>query len=214
MTITLKVAKRAGKAKAGNIPAVVYGPKQESVALSVDKKVFEKTLEEAGESSILSLEGLDEPVEVLIQEVAFAPVKGGIEHVDFYAIERGKELTTNVPLEFIGESPAVKGGGVLTKALQEVEVTCRPSVLPRVIEVDISTIEEIDQSIRIKDLNLPEGVKVGNDPEDTIAVVVEVAEEPEEPVEAVDMDAVEVEQKGKEEGGEEAPAAPEDKKEE
>ena len=214
MTITLEVTKREGKADPGQIPAVVYGPKQESVALSVDKKAFEKTLEEAGESSILNLEGLGENLEVLIHDVAFAPIKGGVEHVDFYAIERGKELTTNVPLEFVGESPAVKGGGVLTKALQEVEVTCRPSALPREIEVDISSIKEIDDSIRVKDLSLPEGVKIENEPEDTVAVVVAVEEEPEEPAEAVDMDAIEVEQKGKEEGEGGEPASEPEKKEE
>lgn len=203
MTTTLKVNKREGKALPGEVPAVVYGPKQESVSLSVSQSDLEKVLAEAGESSIVNLTGLGDDIEVLIHDVAFRPIKGGVEHVDFYAIERGKELTTNVPLEFVGEAPALKAGGVLTKALQEVEVTCRPSALPRNIEVDVSVLETFEDSIRVKDLALPEGVKVENESEDTVAVVVPVEEEPEEPV-AVDMDAVEVEQKGKDEGGEES----------
>lgn len=212
MTTSLKVAKREGKAEAGQIPAVVYGPKQEAISLAVDKKVFEKTLEEAGESSIIKLEGLDEELEVLVHDVSFSPIKGGVEHVDFYAIERGKELTTNVPLEFIGEAPAAKEGGVLNKSLHEVEVTCRPSALPRHIEVDISSLATFEDVIRVKDLNLPEGVKIENEEDETVALVVEVEEEPEEPVEAVDMSSIEVEHKGKEE--EEGEGGAEEKKEE
>ena len=201
MTISLPVEKREGKAAAGSVPAVVYGPKQDSISLTLDKATFEKVFKEAGESTIISLEGLGEAVEVLVHDVAFNPVKGGVQHVDFYAIERGKELTTNVALEFIGEAPAEKGGGVLTKALQEVEVTCRPSALPKHIEVDVSVLVDFDAAIRVSDLTVPVGVKIENDPEETVAVVTPVKEEEEEPVEAVDMDAVEVE------GQEDAPAA-------
>jgi len=196
MTITLNVEKREGKPKEGQVPAVVYGPKQEPISLCIDRQTFEKTLEEAGESSVISLEGLGDSVEVLVHDVAFNPVKGGVQHVDFYAIERGKELTTNVPLEFIGEAPATKSEGVLTKALHEVEITCRPSALPRHIEVDVSTLATFDDVIRVKDLVMPEGVKIESDLEETVALVTPVKEEVEEP-DTVDMDSIEVEQKGK-----------------
>ena len=198
MTITLNVEKRAGKAPAGKIAGVVYGPKQPSVSLAIDKRIFEKTLEEAGESTIISLEGLGEAIEVLVQDVDFDPIKGHVRHVDFYAIEAGKEITVDVPLEFIGEPEALKLGGVLTKALHEIEITCRPSKLPKEIVVDVSSLNTFEDSIRVKDLNLPEGVKVENDPEDTVAVVVPVEEEKEEPVVPIDMSAIEVEKKGKE----------------
>ena len=199
MTITLNVEKRAGKAPAGKIAGVVYGPKQPSVSLAIDKRIFEKTLEEAGESTIISLEGLGEAIEVLVQDVDFDPIKGHVRHVDFYAIEAGKEITVDVPLEFIGEPEALNLGGVLTKALHEIEITCRPSKLPKEIVVDVSSLNTFEDSIRVKDLNLPEGVKVENDPEDTVAVVVPVEEEKEEPVVPIDMSAIEVEKKGKEE---------------
>ena len=196
MTITLNVEKREGKPKEGQVPAVVYGPKQEPISLCIDRQTFEKTLEEAGESNVLSQEGLGDSGELLIYDVAFNPVKGGVQHVDFYAIERGKELTTNVPLEFIGEAPATKSEGVLTKALHEVEITCRPSALPRHIEVDVSTLATFDDVIRVKDLVMPEGVKIESDLEETVVLVTPVKEEVEEP-DTVDMDSIEVEQKGK-----------------
>ena len=200
MTYTLTVTPReaATGTRAGDIPGVVYGPKQESLPLSMDRRTFEKLFRDAGESTIINLEGVsDEVIEVLIHDVTFDPVKGDVQHVDFYAIERGKELTTNVTLEFEGESPAVKDGGVLTKALYEIEVTCRPSKLPPHLVVDISSITELETPIRVKDLEVPEGVTINTDPEETVAVVVPVQEEAEEPVEAVDMDAIEVEEKGK-----------------
>jgi len=200
MTMILEVKKRDGKAGEGAIAAIVYGPKQESIALTLNKIVFDKLFKEAGESSIITLEGLGEPIEVLVHEVTFNPVKGGIQHVDFYAIERGKELTTDIPLEFIGEAPAEKLGGVLMKSLHEIEVTCRPSVLPKHIVVDVSTLIDFESQIHVSDLIAPAGVKIENDPEEPVAAVVPVEEEAEvEEVPAVDMDAIEVEKKGKDE---------------
>jgi large subunit ribosomal protein L25 len=204
MTITLKVSKREETGKklaklraSGQLPAVVYGPKHEATAISLDSKEFEKIFREAGESSVMVLTGVGEDAEVLVQDVAYDPVKGQMQHVDFYAIEKGKEVTVNVPLEFVGEAPAIKSGGSLTKALHEIEVTCKPSALPHEIIVDVSSLVTFEDHIRVKDLNIPAGVKVENDPEDTVAVVSEAKEEPVEPV-AVDLSAIEVAPKGKE----------------
>ena len=205
MTTNLEVTKRTASASAvrkeEQIPGVVYGPKQESISISIDKRLFEKTLHEAGESTIISLEGLGEAIEVLIHDVAFNAEKGGVEHVDFYAIERGKELTTNVALEFIGEAPVEKNGATVNKILHELEVTCRPSDLPSNIEVDISGLTEDTSEIRIADLAIPEGVTVENDAEEVVVNVFAArVAEPEPESETVDMDSVEVEGKGKEEG--------------
>ncbi len=199
----LEVAKRTGSAAAaraaGLVPAVVYGPKQEPISITVEKVLFTKTLEAAGESTIINLVGLDEELEVLIHDVAFNPAKGGVDHADFYAIERGKELTTNVALEFIGEAPATKLGSVLNKTLHEVEVTCRPSVLPSHIDVDISGMMDDEAFIAVKDLVVPAGVKIENDPELMVATISPAREAEPETVEAVDMAAVAVEKKGKKE---------------
>jgi large subunit ribosomal protein L25 len=170
--------------------------------------VFEKTLHSAGESTIINLVGLGEDVEVLIHDVAFNAEKGGVEHVDFYAIERGKELTTNVALEFVGEAPVEKTGATVTKVLQEIEITCRPSSLPSHIEVDISTLDEEGSQIFVKDLKIADDITVTLE-DDAVVAAVSAAreEEPEEVVEAVDMDAVEVEEKGKAEDSEEEKAS-------
>lgn len=201
MTVKLDVIKRTASAasvrKGGDIPAVIYGPKQEALSISVSKTVFEKLLKEAGESTIINLVGLGEEIEVLVHDVSFNPAKGGVEHVDFYAIEKGKEITVHVPLEFVGEAPATKQGGSLTKVLHEIEVTCKPSALPQHITVDVSSLDDFEKQIHVKDLDIPKGVTVENDGEEVVALVQEVQEEPEPEIAPVDMAAIEVEAKGK-----------------
>ncbi len=201
MTVKLDVTKRTVSAKAirktGDIPAVIYGPKQEPISIAVNKIVFEKMLKEAGESTVINLAGIGEDVEVLIHDVAFNPLKGGVDHVDFYALEKGKEITVHIPLEFTGEAPATKKGGSLTKVLHEIEITCKPADLPQHIMVDVSVLDDFEKQIHVKDLVIPKGVKVHNDAEEVIALVQEVEEEVEAPVAPVDMAAVEVASKGK-----------------
>lgn len=211
MTITLPVTLRDKETDTktlrdnGSVPAVVYGPKQEPLHVSVDESTLDKLRREAGESTIIQLEGLKDTVEVLIKEVDFDPVRQRINHADFYAIERGKDMTATVPIHFIGEAPAETTRiGVVNKVLHEIEVTCRPSNLPAHIEVDLSTLVTLEDKILVEDLKIGEGVKIEADPEDPVVVVGAIKEEAEEDSEPVDMDAIEVEHKGKEESAEEA----------
>lgn len=215
MTISLAIAERDQAQKnealraAGSVPANVYGPKQEPLSIVIDAKELAAVLAEAGESSIVELTGLKETIEVLVKDVDFDPVKRGVRHVDFYAIERGKEMTTNVPLEFIGEAPAEKANiGTVTQVQYEIEVTCRPSKLPQKIEVDVSALEDENSKVTVGDLNVPEGVTVNNSPEDAVAVISVAKEEVEEeaPTE-IDMDSIAVEEKGKGEEASEEEAA-------
>jgi len=184
MTITLPVALRDKATKInelrtkGSVPAVVYGPKQEPINISLDAKVFEKVCKEAGESTVIELAGLVKPIEVLIKNVDFNPVKQQTLHVDFYAIEKGKEMTVCVPLEFINEAPVEKDKiGSVTKVLHEIEVTCVSSDLPSHIDVDLSTLVSVEDKIHIKDLKLAKGVTVHLSPEDIVVVVTETNSE-------------------------------------
>lgn len=211
MSIVLKVEKREVSKKdgvrvEGVVPAVVYGPKQEAVALTVNQKEFDKVFKESGESTIITLEGLEETVEVLVKSVDYHPTKPGVLHVDFYAIERGKEMTTEIPLTFIGVSPIEKRGGMVNKVLHEITVTCRPSNLPKEIVVDISTLTEADQQILVSSLTVPDGVQIDTDGEEVVAVAQgarSTTEDEDQDTESqVDISAIEVEKKGKEEAAE------------
>lgn len=226
--ITLKVEKRDIKEslgeirKAGQMPAVFYGKKEASTPIKLSYPVFEKTLKDAGESTILHLEGKDIDVDVLIHEVDLDPVTDKPRHADFYAIEKGKKLEISIPLEFIGVAPAVKDlGGVLVKVMHEIEIEALPKDLPHKIEVDISKLATFDSVVIAGDIKLPEGVVLKKvKPEEVVASVYEPKEEVVE-VAPVDLSTIEVVKKGKEaKEGEEAvettEAAPkkEEKKEE
>lgn len=213
--ITLKVEKRDIKEnlgeirKAGNIPAVFYGKKEPSTPIKLSSAIFEKTLKDIGESTILHLEGDGIDVDVLIHEVDADPVNDKPRHVDFYAIEKGKKLEINVPLEFIGVSPAVKDlGAVLVKVMHEIEIEALPKDLPHKIEVDLAKLVAFDSVITISDINLPSGVVVKSKPEEVIASVYEPKEEVVDET-PVDLSTIEVAKKGKEakEGEEATPAA-------
>jgi len=178
MTITLPVAKRdmtmSAKAvrRALQLPAIVYGPKQLNESITVEKGVFEKLFKTAGESTIIQLTGLSKPIDVLVHSVDFSPTKGGIMHVDFYAVEKGKPITTQVALEFVGESEVEKKGGLISKVLHEVEVTCMANVLPAHITVDISVLTEFDQKIHVSDVVVPNGVVIENPADEVLVIAV------------------------------------------
>lgn len=212
MTISLTATRRETstatpqKGATGTMLAVVYGPKQESLPISVSLKEFENALSEAGESSVIELSGAtSEPLQVLIHEVDRDPVTNIPRHADFYAIEKGAKVEVAVPLSYIGESPAVKAGASLVKVLHELEIEASPADLPHEIEVDISSLLAVGDQIRVGDLKIPSSVEVKIDAEQVVALIQEAKEEEETPIAAPDMASIEVEKKGKTE--EEAPEA-------
>lgn len=221
--ITLKVEKRDKKEslgemrKAGQMPAVFYGKMEAATSIKLPFAIFEKTLKDAGESTILHLEGKDIDVDVLIHEVDLDPVTDKPRHADFYAIEKGKKLEIKIPLEFIGVAPAVKDlGGVLVKVMHEMEIEALPKDLPHKIEVDISKLATFDSVITAADIKLPEGVTLKIKPEEVVASVYEPKEEVVEAA-PVDLSAIEVVKKGKEakegaEGAATTEAAPKEEK--
>lgn len=219
--ITLSVEKRKEKGpraralrRAGSISAVVYGAHHSSTPISVSARAFDKVFREAGEATIVSLEGLGEPLPTLIHEVDLDPLTNHPRHVDFYAVTKGQKVQVAIPLTFIGESPAVEAGANIVKVLHELEVEADPMHLPHDIQVDLSLLKAINDRIHVRDLTIPTGVELTVDPEEVVAIAQEVVEEKEEEVAiAPDIASIEVEKKGKEEEVVEAAPAPEEKKE-
>jgi large subunit ribosomal protein L25 len=175
MTVSLSVEPRAkvlssNSKSVNHIAGVVYGPKFVSTKVQIDKKEFDKTFKQVGESTVVVLNGLDKPVSVLIKDVVFSPIKGGIVHVDFYAPEMDKEVTTHVPLHFINESPAVKEGAVIDKVMHEVTVSCKPETLPSHIDVDLSLLTTAGTKLHISELTFPNGVVCKHDGSEVVVV--------------------------------------------
>ncbi|MDB5195387.1 MAG: ribosomal rRNA E-loop binding protein Ctc/L25/TL5, large subunit ribosomal protein [Parcubacteria group bacterium] len=205
-----KTGKHAGAAllKEGLMPAVVYGPKQEALSISLPVLPFKKILRDGGEASVITLTGLGKDMQVLIHDVDHDPVTSVPRHADLYAIEKGAKVEVAVPLAFIGESPAVKAGANLVKVMHELEIEADPANLPHEIEVDISKLASEGDQIHVSDIKLPHGVTLKVEGEEVVALIQAVAIEVEEETAAPDMDAIEVEGKGKaEEAGETEEAA-------
>ncbi len=203
-TMRSKTDKLVDIRKNGMVPAVVYGARVENTTISVPSVDFEKVLRVVGESNTLTLELKDKKVEVLIHEIQRDPVKSFPVHIDFLAIDVNKPIEVVVPIEFIGIAPAEKNGfGVLVKTLHEIEVEALPKDLPHNIEVDLITLENLDDQIRVEDIKAPKGVTIKTNGEEVIAIIAAIKEEVEE-TPAADLSSIEVEKKGKKEDEEPA----------
>lgn len=212
----------------GLIPAILYGRKIKNIPLIVKESDFEKVYQEAGESTLIKLNVSDGDKKIkkeervaLIHDIAKDPVSDRIIHIDFYQVRMDETISTEVPLVFVGESEAVKrDGGVLVKNIQEIEVEALPVDLPHEIEVDISILESFNDAIRIKDLKIPDKVKVVANADDMVASVLpprteeELAELEEKVTEEVGEVKVEEKGKAKKEAEEEATEAKKEAKEE
>jgi large subunit ribosomal protein L25 len=192
---------------AGAVPAIVYGVGTDPQTLTVDRNQFVKMYKEAGESSIveLKIDG-NNPLHVLIQDYQIDPLRNEVTHIDFRSIDMNKEIETEVELEFIGESAAVKAlGGTFIPSLESVEIRALPSKLVRSIKVDISALATFEDSIRVSDLQVPEGVTVLSNAGLSVASVEPPRSEAEMKAldEAVEMDVSAVEMAEKKEKPEE-----------
>lgn len=179
LKLVAKPRKETGKKvralrKEGKIPAVLYGPKIENLNLEIDQKEFEKILERAGESSLISLEVGKKKYLVLIHDVQRDPIKGKPIHVDFYQPILEEKIVVKVPLVFEGEAPAVKLGGTLVKMIDEIEVKALPESLPKEIRVSLEKLKSFEDQILVSDLKLPKGVEVMRSKNDVIAKVLPV----------------------------------------
>ncbi|MFZ2763713.1 MAG: 50S ribosomal protein L25 [Minisyncoccia bacterium] len=183
----------------GQIPAVFYGKKEASTPISIPKIDFLKVWKEAGESSVITLQMSEGDKESLIQDVDLDPVTGTPRHADFYVFEKGHKVEVELPLEFIGVSPAVKDlGGMLVKVLHELKVEAMPKDLPHNITIDIGTLVNFGDQILAKDIALPTGVELKEHEEEVVALVSAPREEKEEEALPIDLSTIEVEKKGKE----------------
>ena len=115
---------------------VISGPEHESEAIQFNRKDFIKLFEEAGYTSIITLEGLGESIEVTIQHIDQAPFTNEVRHVEFYALKRGAEMNVDIPLKLVGESQVEKTEGIVNQVVHSVPVSCRPRDLLQEIEVD------------------------------------------------------------------------------
>jgi large subunit ribosomal protein L25 len=203
------------------LPGVVYGRKTQPLALEMNLKEFLNLYRQAGETDLIDLvmdnEGKELTKQVLIQAIDRDFVTSQPIHVDFYEVEMDKPVTAHVPLVFINEAPATKNGGVLVKSMDEIEIEALPKDLPHTLEVDISSLDEFDKTLYIRDIKIPQGVKIlvkEDTPVITINAPITEEELKAELGEEKTVSEVEVEGEKKEEGVEEGEEVTTENKEE
>ena len=190
-----RVQGRKGAAKklrrAGTIPAVFYGPKRTTVAISVQAEEFDQKLKHLEGSHLIRLlhaNGGDKELHekmTLLREVQRHPVSGEVLHADFYEVDLAERLTVSVPLRFVGKAAGVVTGGILQPILREIQVECLSTEIPEFLEVNVTALN-IHEAVHLADLTLPEGVTAVGDSAQPLVTVLPPTVEEVKPAEAAE----------------------------
>ena len=161
--------------RVGRLPGVIFGGHADSTPVETDISAFQKGYRRWGQTTLLSLTGLDGgEVPVLVHDVSREPRTGSLLHVDFARVSLTEKTHAEVPLHFIGESPAVRThGGVMVHALSEVRIEAFPQDIPHQIDVDLAKIEQIEDALYVRDLVVdPSKIEILNDGDQVVAKAV------------------------------------------
>ena len=175
---------------AGRIPAVCYRRNAEPVPVSLDPKELDRLLRNAssGINTLIDLKvtggGDFDGRQVLVKELQRDPISGAYLHADLYAVDLQQKIHVSVPINLEGTPIGVSlGGGLLDYATREIDVECLPNAIPEEFTIDVSELE-VGQSLHVRNIVVPEGVEILNDPDVTVmSVVAPLAIEEEAPAE-------------------------------
>ena len=162
--------------KKGLVPAVMYGHGEATAVLSVPGEALYKAIRHG--VRIFDVKHKGAVQKTLLRDVQWDPLGYDILHADFYRVRADEKITLDVKVELKGTAPGVTGGGVLVQQIHSLSVECVIVNIPESIRVNIGELQ-IDQAIHVREITLPEGVKVKNDPE---AIVVQISKKIEEVV--------------------------------
>jgi large subunit ribosomal protein L25 len=180
VAIEAEIRQRAGKGaaratrRAGKVPAVVYGGRQEPSLIALDPRIVLRELHRAGwQSRLYEINAGAEPIRALIRGVQFHPVTDAPEHVDFQRLIAGERIKVTVPVHFEndGISPGLKRGGVLNVVRHAVEVFCDPEQIPEQFTADLGPLD-FNDNVRWHDLRGTENARPVIDRDFVVATVV------------------------------------------
>ena len=154
----------------GRVPAVLYGQGADPIAMSVDARDLSHLLHAGGANVLVDLVVDGQEHLAMPREIQRDHIKGRYWHIDFLAVSRTEKITVNVPIRINGEAAGVKLGGVLEHHLWEVSVECFPTDVPEAIDIDVSPLD-IGDSIKVGDLEVPDGGEITSNPEDSVVAV-------------------------------------------
>jgi len=144
----------------GKIPAVLYGPKVQPLALELNRKDFSNRVAGLEGSHLVRMKSASTALAdkvALVKEMQYHPITGDVIHADFYEVDLTARIEVSVPLHFVGKGAGVVRGGILQPIVREIQVECLPLDIPQFFNVDVSGLD-IGDSVHIEDLSMPEGV--------------------------------------------------------
>ena len=201
--LTLKAAKRdiLGKKtrflrRRSITPTHLFGHGIESLALQCDTAELQRLITQGGTTRLIDLkiEAEKRPRSVFIREIQRDALNGQLLHVDFYQIKKTEKITADIPIVLLGEAPATRSKeNIIYQELTQLGVECLPENLPPQIEIDLSSLEEANQAIYVRDIILDPDIAVTTDTDQLVVKVSQVAMEKEEVVEVAEAEAVEAE---------------------
>ncbi|MDL1959470.1 MAG: 50S ribosomal protein L25 [Deltaproteobacteria bacterium] len=206
VAIETQVRTKAGKGvarklrRAGQTPGVLYGPKAETISLSVNTHEFNMLLNSAGGEPLLFTlnlggNGDSSSHTALIKDLQLHPVDDKIRHIDFYEVLMDEEVQVEVPITAVGKAKGVEADiGVLEIIQRAVKISCLPLAIPRDIQINVSDLG-LGEAVHVADIKPPEGIRLMDDPETTLmTIVASRAEEEEEKEEEAEIEVEEEEE--------------------
>jgi large subunit ribosomal protein L25 len=184
---------------AGQTPGVLYGPKAETISLSVNTHEFNKLLNSAGGEPLLFTLNLKNNGDssshtALIKDLQLHPVEDKIRHIDFYEVLMDEEVQVEVPITAVGKAKGVEiDMGVLEIIQRTVKISCLPLAIPRNIQINVSDLG-LGDAVHVSDITAPEGVRLLDDPETTLVTIVASKAEEEEKEEETEIEVEEEEE--------------------
>lgn len=183
--VVLKATKREVMGKqvnalrrAGKLPAVIYGHRTEPISISLDAHIATLALSKVGTSSLITVDVDGTEYPALVRERQRDFIKGKLLHVDFLAVSLTEKIRAQVRIDVMGVSPAVKDlNAVLVTGVHAVSVECLPTDLPDHLTVDISVLEKVGDGIHVRDVLVPEKVRILDDPDEMVVVATFAKEE-------------------------------------
>src|SRR4051812_6434914 len=157
--------------QAGQVPAIIYGHGREPQPLAVNTREVEKLLGSISAGSTVIELGVDgRAARTLIREIQRHPTKRTIVHIDFQELVAGEKITVSIPLRFVGTADGVRNsGGILEEVMHQVHLRLDPSNIPNHVDVDVTHVT-IGHGLHVRDLKLPEGITVLDEPGATVCV--------------------------------------------
>ena len=149
--------------KEGDVPAVLYGTNKDNLSIAVDHDLLFHNLErEEFSSQVITIDVDGNQEKAILRDVQRHPHKVQILHADFQRVDENKPIHIAIPIHFTGEEECVGvriDGGLISRLMNELEVTCLPKDLPEAVEIDITNLH-LGESIHLSDIKLPEGVEI------------------------------------------------------